>query len=213
MKLYQKILLYISLVIIAFAIVFYLGVRVGKKEVLDNIVTNTVYVPSEPIHDSIPVLIPVKEIIPPDTLNIIKECVKKGIYSELFPEKIVDNIVYVPDIDSTAIVQDWATTRYYSETLFDSDTLGSCTVDATVQYNRLSNLKYKYSPVVKYNQVLYTEKERALSPFVGAGISTPVGLTGQVGVFVKDDWGVSLTYNRDFIHKTDNFGLMCLYKF
>lgn len=96
--------------------------------------------------------------------------------------------------------------------LFDTDTLGKCEVSVKVQYNRLSNLKYNYTPVTKYEQSLYTTK-RAISPFIGMGVFTTPSVSGQVGMFIRDDWGVSFLYNRDFITKNNSYGLMCLYKF
>lgn len=208
MKIYQQII--ISLIITL--VVFGIGVMVGQKYIKENIVTNTIYVPSEPIIDSVKILIPIKEIVPLDTLNIIKDCIEKEIYSELFPTKIIEDTIYISKSDSVEIIKDWASIRHYSETLFDSDSLGKCNIDMKVQYNRLSDLKYKYTPVIKYEQTMYTKKS-AISPFIGLGVSTSSNIMGQVGVFIQDDWGVSFLYNKDFVTKSNNYGIVCLYKF
>lgn len=212
MKIYQQVIISLLVTIIILGIGFVWGNYVGNKNVVEKVVTNTVYIPSDPIIDSIPIPYPVKEIIPPDTLNIIKKCVEDGIYTELFPTKIIEDTVYIKDIDTTEIIKDWATTRYYTEILFDVDTLGKCEINSKVQYNRLSDLSYNYTPVIKYEQSLYTRK-KAISPFIGAGLFTNPSISGQVGIFINDDWGVSFLYNRDFITKSNNYGITCLYKF
>ena len=212
MKIYQQIVISLLITLIILGIGFMWGNHVGNKNVLEKVVTNTIYIPSEPIVDSIPVPYLVKEIVPPDTLSIIKKCVEDGIYSELFPTKIIENTIYIKDTDTTEIIKDWATIRYYAETLFDVDTLGKCEINAKIQYNRLSNLSYRYTPVIKYEQSLYTTK-KSISPFIGVGLFTNPSISGQVGIFINDDWGVSFLYNRDFITKSNNYGVMCLYKF
>lgn len=186
--------------IAAIAILLFLsGIYIGKKnvKVIEKIVTE--YVPGEPVHDSIPYPVPYYVVEPVDTANLIAQCVKDGIYQELFPEKVIyltDSTQFTKP-DSTAIMADWATKREYKETLFDIDTVGKCTIDATIQYNRMSNLKYDFNPVYK-QQTVYVESKRKILPFVGAGITTFPSASLDIGFFANQSFGVAIEGNYYF---------------
>lgn len=192
-----------------------LGFYFGRKEmgVSEPSKPEVIYIPGETIRDSIPYPVPYREEI--DTADVIMACVRDGIYSELFPKRTVvkDSIIYVTKSDSTAIMKDWATKRFYSEELFNSDSLGKCTVDAEVHYNRMKILKYDYTPSIK--EVVYppTKKTAKFSPFVGAGIMTTPSLNAAAGLFIDDSWGFAAQYEYDYKLKTNNFGILVLKKF
>lgn len=197
--------------IIAIAVLLFLsGLYIGRQH--EKIITNTIteYVPLPPIHDTIPPII-IKEKQPIDTANLIKQVVKDGIYQELFPEKIV----YLTDTtqfsksDSTAIMIDWATKKEYSATLFDSDTLGTCKINTFVQYNKLGNIDYTFTPVYK-QETNYIQTKRKLIPFVGVGITTFPSATIETGLFINQSYGFSINGNYNYnpnkiseIHKFD----------
>ena len=154
-----------------------------------------------------------------DTADIIRQCVRDGIYAELFPVKVVTKYIEVTREDTTAIMKDWATTRSYREVLFDSDTAGSCDVTVEVQYNRIKGIGYNYRPVYKTVTVTKTER-KFFSPFVGLGVivspypgTIDIGGSVQAGAFFKDRVGVYLQYERLAGTKRDIFGLGGMYKF
>ena len=66
-------------------LLFFSGLYVGKKhtKVVEKPVV--VYLPGEPIKDSIPYPVPYYVEKPIDTANLIAQCVKDSIYQELFP--------------------------------------------------------------------------------------------------------------------------------
>ena len=178
--------------IVAIAILLFLtGIYIGKKtqKVVEKVVTE--YVPGEPVHDTIPPII-IKETQPVDTANLIAQCVQDGIYQELFPEKIV----YITDTtqfsksDSTKIMLDWATKRDYNAVLFDIDTVGKCTINTSVQYNRLGNIDYTFNPIYK-QQTVYVQTKREILPFVGAGLSTFPSVSAEAGLFFNQSFGVA----------------------
>ena len=196
---------------------FFLG-RSKMKDPKPQIVTE--YVQGPTIHDTINKPVPYNVILPIDTVGIIQQCVKDGIYIELFPTKIITEYIEVTKEDTSVIMKDWATTRQYSETLFDVDTLGKCDINAEVQYNRLKYLSYDYTPVIKTVTITET-KVKFFSPFIGAGVAlnpwrTQVmdpmaGFSG--GFFIKEKYGLQLQYNHVFYNRNDFIGVNLLYKF
>ena len=191
-----------AIVLIIF--MFLLGLYVGRKTVKVKEVARTEYVALPPIHDSVPVNEPKLEI-KPDTAKIIQDCVANGLYSELFPYKDKTDTIYT-ERDTTSILNDWATERLYTENLFDADTLGKLDVDIEVQYNRLSCISYTYIPMQKQTELTII-KEKMFEPFLGAGITIGIdkrnnklieGISFQGGVFIKQNYGVSLQYQYMF---------------
>ena len=157
--------------------------------------------------------------MPVDTLGIIQQCIKDGIYRELWPEKVVTEYIEVNKTDTTAIMQDWATKRFYTETLFNNDKQGSCTFDAEVQYNRLKMIDYAYSPIVQtVTETKYVTK--LFSPFIGVSylinpwdeIKNPMAqLNG--GFYIKEKYGIQAIYQRSFKLNNDYVGTGFIYKF
>lgn len=185
-----------------------LGFIVGRKSVkIPEPGEHTEYITLPPIHDSIPKPVPYYVEAPIDTAKIIEQCVKDGLFQELWPDKPVDPV----NADTTAIMIDWATKRKYSETIFDVDTLGKCVVDAEVQYNRLKMVGYEFTPVQKVTtNTIY--KENLFSPFVGVNGACALdgsrnfllGING--GAYFKDKYGVSVQYQHSVYDKTSYLG-------
>lgn len=180
----------IALIILGFIGLFILGVYIGKKTFKPQIIEHTEYITLPPQHDTVPPII-IKETV--DTAKLIKQCIKDGIYQELFPEKIV----YITDTlefdktDSTKIMEDWITKREYETTLFDSDTLGKCDIKTVVQYNRLGVIDYTFIPIQK--QTTTTEVvTRKYLPFIGGGITTFPSVELEAGLFINQSYGFSL---------------------
>lgn len=187
---------------------FYLG-RSRDPEVITKEVVKYVELP--PIHDSIPYPKPYKVVEPVDSMNIIMEAKMSGLLAELFPNEGKDT-VYVTEKDTTAALRDWATERLYSETLFDSDTLGRFSFDAMVKYNRLASFDYTFIPVQKQTETTIKTTRKFL-PYLGAGIATDGALMGQGGMFFHQDAGFAVQYRYDTQLKQNSVGAMFLYMF
>lgn len=197
---------------------FYLGRTIIKVDKPDP---DIVYIPGDTIRDSIPKPIPFYVEAPVDTADIIKQCVKDGIYYELFPEKTktVTEYIEVTKDDTTAIMRDWATKRAYSEVLFDSDTIGNCTVNIETQYNRVNNIDYTFVPVIK--TITYKEETiKLFSPYVGGGVMlnpwddamNPI-VNVKAGFFIKEKHGIQLDAGHALKSKEDFIGISYVRKF
>lgn len=198
------------------ALGFYLGRKTYNEPQTE---TKIEYVKGETIHEYTSYPVPYLVKFPADTADIIRKCVEDGIYYELFPERTKDTVIVVSDADTTAILRDWAAERAYSETLFDCDTLGKMVVNTNVQYNRIKNYSYDFTPnyktVVEKN---YTIK--AFSPYVGVGVlvnpwdekKDPMSKI-SAGFFIKEKVGIELDYQHGFSTKNDFLGGSILLKF
>ena len=211
-----KIAFYITMAVFFLTLGFFLG-RKTIKEPETKIVTE--YIKGEKITDTLYYPKPYKVVVPVDTLGIIQQCVKDGIYKELWPEKVVTEYIEVNKADTTAIMQDWVTKRFYTETLFNNDKQGTCTFDAEVQYNRLKIIGYTYSPIVQtVTETKYVTK--LFSPFIGVSYlinpwdeikTTMVQLNG--GFYIKEKYGIQAIYQRNFKLNNDYIGAGLIYKF
>lgn len=203
----------IGAIIAAGLLLFGLGFYLGKKREPEVVVkTEIKYVELPPIHDSIPKPVPVYVKKPIDSLNVLRNLIASGKYSEMFPEKVRDSIIYVTKEDTAKVVIDWATERRYKETLFDSDSLGRFAFDAKVQYNRLQNFEYTFTPVQK--EVNTTVKTtRKFLPYLGAGLDTKGAIQAQGGMFFNQDAGFGLQYRYDTKNKESAVGASFLYMF
>jgi len=191
---------------------FCFGFYVGKQREPDVIIKEKVkYVELPPVRDSIKVPTPYYVNRPVDSVNVLLALIESGKYAELFPEKVRDSI-YVTPADSAAVIRDWATERMYAETLFDADTLGKFTFDASVQYNRLQRFDYTFVPVQKQTETTIKTTRKFL-PYVGVGLDTGSSLIGQGGMFFKQDMGFAIQYRRDIKQKENAVGAMFLYMF
>lgn len=198
---------------------FGVGFYLGRKTIKTDTKIVTEYIKGDTIRDTLYYPQPIKIIEPIDTLNIIKQCIKDGIYSELWPEKVITEYIEVTKQDTTKIMNDWATKRLYSETLFQNDSIGSCVVDAEVQYNRMKLIGYNYTPITKQvTETIY--KTKLFSPFVGGGYlinpweekRNPI-ITLNGGVFIKEKYGLQIQYMRTLNSKNDYIGGNVLIKF
>lgn len=112
MKLIYKILIVLGVSLLTFL----LGFVVGKKsiKVPEPIVKiQTKYIKGETITQ--PVFIDKPLLIPVDTIDLLTRCIKDGVYSELFPDR-VDTVYTIPG-DSLAMLNDWANIRHYEQLL------------------------------------------------------------------------------------------------
>lgn len=201
----------IAIILIVIALFWGFGFWLGRKHTKIITKTKIEYITNPKITGVIVKPQPIREIKPIDTLRIVEECIAKGIYAELFPQREV--IKYVSDkSDSTAIMKDWATIREYRDTLFNNDTTGTFVLSSRIQYNRIEKYLYEYSTITK----IVTNTERVVkgfSPFAGIGyISDGFGIVNG-GFYIKEKYGFSGIYERDFINGRNHYGGMISIKF
>lgn len=211
-----KILFYIVCVFGVLTLGFFLGRRTVKEP---ETKVEIQYLPGEPITDTCYIKEPYKVVVPVDTLGIIQQCIKDGIYQELWPTRIITEYVEVNKTDTTAIMKDWATKRFYTETLFNNTDYGNCKVNAEVQYNRMKVISYDYTPITQtITETKYVTK--SFSPFIGISyltnpwdeIKNPmVQLNG--GFYIKEKYGIQAIYQRGFKLNNDYIGAGFIYKF
>jgi hypothetical protein len=211
-----KILFHAIMITIFLVVGFYFG-RTSIKDTEPDVKIE--YLPGETIVDSFYIEKPYKVTEPIDTLNIIQQCIKDGIYEELWPSKIITEYIEIDKTDTSAIIKDWATKRTYNEMLFDNTEIGKCSFKAEIQYNRMRQMEYDFTPVNK----IITETHhdiRLISPFVGISyLTTPwveqknhvIQING--GIFIKEKYGIQAMYQRGFVDKNDYVGGGFLFKF
>lgn len=90
-------------------------------------------------------------------------------------------------------ILDWNTTRKYAGTFFKDPKIGQFDWEATVQYNTLRNLAYKYIPVRE--QIKETRSPK-WSPFLRASANS-FGQVGAGGGIYYRNFGVDISYVRD----------------
>ena len=210
------IMVFVASILLAIGVGFLLGrSTISTKDQI----TTIKYIKGGKITDSIEKPVPYLVLKPVDTLSVIQDCIKKGIYSELFPEKTNIEYVVITKEDTSAIIQDWGIKRFYHETLFDNDTVGICEIDAEVQYNRLSHLLYTYVPIQKETTITQN-KVRFFSPFIGFGAgyahwsdNKDWVLNANLGFFIKETYGLNIQYNRSLNFETNYLGCSFVYKF
>ena len=210
-----KFLIYIILI----GIIFFSGFFFGRDSVKIKEIIKTEYIKGDTIRDTLYTPIPKYIELPIDTIDIIKACIKDGIYQELWPEKVITEYIKVSVKDTTKMLEDWATKRIYDETLFNHDTIGTCKIKMDVQYNRWNVINYKYIPVIKkINETKYHVK--TFSPFIGVGYLTnnyddirdPL-MTINGGFFIKEKYGFQLQVIHGLKSKNDYLGGSLLMKF
>lgn len=91
-------------------------------------------------------------------------------------------------------ILDWNTTRKYAGTFFKDPKIGQFDWEATVQYNTLQHLTYKYIPVRE--QIKETRSPK-WSPFLRASANS-FGQVGAGGGIYYRNFGVDISYMRDF---------------
>ena len=186
------------------------GFFIGRKTIKPGN-PEIIYVPGDTVKVDKPYPVPVYVNKPVDTTDVLVAAIKSGRFKDLFPENVRDSIIYVTKDDSAAVLKDWATERFYKEQLFDIDTVGTATLQARVQYNRLEWYETTFVPVTK---VITNDRPiKKYSPFIGAGITTMPTVSAQAGMFFNDKYGVSASYQYDWEINKHIVGTMFLIKF
>lgn len=199
--------------LIVTAIALLAGFFAGRKTMPPaEVPPEVIYLPGEPIEVEKPYPDPVYIRVPVDSASVIAECVKSGRFTDLFPEKIRDSVVYVTKEDTAAVLKDWATERFYNEKVFDIDTVGSASVAAKVQYNRIESMNVTFVPVQKSNTITNAVAKK-YAPFVGGGITTMPEVIINGGIYFDDKYGASVLYEYNWNLKRHAVGVMGTIKF
>ena len=116
------------------------GFFAGRKTITTE--TEIRYVKGDVIRDTIPVLVPVKEVVS-DTIRLIER-------------------------DTIQTLIDWNTERYYFERLYDNNN-GIFDMSARIQYNKIQEVSYQLVPIhkeiTKFNVPV-------IKPFISVSYST-----------------------------------------
>lgn len=200
----------IAFIVLCGLLLLGLGFFAGRKTIKTPD-PGVIYVPGDSIKVEVPYPVPVEVNKPVDTMNVLLSCIKSGKYYDLFPERVRDTVIYVTKDDTTAVINDWATERVYSEKVFDIDTVGTAIVNAKVQYNRLTWIGTTFTPVQKV--VIMPQPIKKYSPFVGGGLTTMPSVVAQAGMFFDDKYGITGLYMYDWNLNTHIFGSTFLLKF
>lgn len=165
-------------IIIACLVFFSIGFFLGRKTINEK--TEVKYIREKPLSYFIPFPVAIKEIVP-DTIILI-------------------------EYDTILTIIDWNIKRNYSEMLFDNQN-GSLLLDATVQYNRLQDLSYTFTPIRKE---MTQYKRKTWIPFVGTSYNTFNYLSISGGLFYQNI-GIETQFITDFQKK--GWGIGFKYKF
>lgn len=112
-----------------------------------------------------------------------------------------------PIVDTAEIIADFVKRSYYSNELFDNDSLGSLTIDTEVQFNALQAMSYEFTPIIK-EKTVYTKKK--YSGLWKTSYNSFGYYNFGVGMFYRDV-GLHIDYSTDF--KENGFEVGLLYKF
>lgn len=184
----------------------------GRTTVKITEVTETKYLPGDPIINSVPAPYPVIKEVPAkvDTASLLKYCIDNGLYSYLIPREVKEVVIY-EKVDTMAILSDWLTKRNYEFTVFENDTLGTFVARPEVQYNKLQNFEYTFTPVNKVTNTV-KEKKRKFEVYGGLGMNTNAQIVFNGGFFTSSGLGAGVVHSDNF--KGDRTtGLMVVYKF
>lgn len=162
-----------------------IGFIIGRKTVEEKTVIKYVDLPPIQGEVKVPDLVPKWE----GFRNPIKLMyIYKG-QEEKVPQKEVDTLESVK-----RTILDWNTTRKYAGTFFKDPKIGQFDWEATVQYNTLQHLTYKYTPV---REQIKETRSRKWSPFLRASANS-FGQVGVGGGIYYRNFGVDISYMRDF---------------
>lgn len=156
-----------------------------------------VYLSSEPIQGTI------------DSINLVPNYIIVGGIKENI--KIKDSIVRIPT-DTAGIIADFNKIKHYDIQLFDVDTLGTCSISTDVQYNRLMNLSYQFSPINKTIEHSIIVKPKDWNLVGGVGLNTINMWNIQVGAFYRHI-GATYQFTNEFGKNSYSHGINIMFKY
>jgi hypothetical protein len=112
----------------------------------------------------------------------------------LIPDTIYHNdTIYITQrVDTSAIIADYVVNREYTPVLFDSPTQGKLRLSTIVQYNKLQDLHYEFTPILRE---VTKYRIKIWQPFLGISYNTLGETTLSAGMFYNS-LGIELLYAR-----------------
>lgn len=159
-----KWIIYIALFIVVFGGGIWLGYEIRKPVVIEK----------EPERVVVTEWREKEVIVPPDTMDIMRVLIEKGIVRRYD--------------DTMAVLRDYVVKRVYDTIVVFKDG-GSIGLTANIQFNRVESLAYYYKPTTQV-------RANTLRPYVTAGYLGGFYMGG--GVQIKDRWQVGFV--TDGIH-------------
>ena len=154
-----------------FVVIFIIGIVLGYWLRKPKVIVET----SEPEKVVVTEWREKKEIVPPDTMDIMRVLIEKGIVRRYD--------------DTMAVLRDYVVERVY-DTIVVFQNGGSLGIQANVQYNRVESLAYQYqSPVQK--------KMKNVRPWMSIGYFD--GIYMGYGVLLKNKWQVGVMTNGKYL--------------
>lgn len=186
-----------------------IGFIIGRKTVEEKTVVKYVDLPPIQGGVKVPDLVPKWEGFR-DPIKLIYIYKGDGGKAPQTPPEITNKEGF-REVDTLAsargTILDWNTTRKYAGTFFKDPKIGQFDWEATVQYNTLQHLTYKYRPV----QIKETRSPR-WSPFLRASANS-FGQIGAGGGIYYRNFGVDLSYVRDFERTRSGYEIGFSWKF
>ena len=181
------------LCIISFIVGAIISFFIGRKTI--DVKTKTEYIKQEPVEGSADVkqLTPFKEEIPTNPVLPVK----------------FDTVYLVAQIDTAAIIADYIVKRYYDITAFDNSQYGTLKLLPTLQYNKLSDLSWEFTPI-QVKTTVY--KEPALTPFISSSYST-IGYFGIGGGMFYNNYGLEYQYQKSILNNNNQSGHIFSFKY
>jgi hypothetical protein len=176
-----------------------IGFFVGRKTILHK--TEIRYVLGDPVSGSVNT----------DSLKPVKETIPATPILPIIPDTVyINDTLYITQkVDTASIIADYIILREYTPVLFDSSTQGKLSLLATVQYNKLQDLKYEYTPVIRE---VTKYRVKLMQPYAGISYNTLNLAIFSAGTFYYDI-GIDFNYIRNLDEKTSGYGIGLKYKF
>jgi hypothetical protein len=187
---FMKYYICIGLVLIAFAGGFFLGRGKVRTSVKTEYIKGETVVRPVKIPYPSTVFIPTLYFLPTksDTLYLDGEA------------------QFVQTVDTAKIIEEYITQNTYEFNVFD-DSNGKLDIKQTIQYNRLNDFSYTFTPIYRHTTV---SEKPIFEPFVSIGYSTFNQAFIGGGVFYKD---VGIEYNYIQSNTLGGHSLSIKYKF
>jgi len=115
--------------------------------------------------------------------------VPKIYYLPTKPVTITKDSIVVQVVDTSKIIEEYITKNQYIFNVFD-DEKGKLDVNQTIQYNKLQNFDYTFTPIQKEITI---KRERIVSPFASVSYNS-FGTVGAGGGLFYHNIGVEVQY-------------------
>ena len=136
------------------------------------------------------------------------EVVRDTIFAPVPVLEIVHDTIYLVEHDTILTLIDWNTERYYTERLI-SDNSGILDVSASVQFNRIQDIRFEFIPIYKE---ITRYRVRLWQPYIGGSLNTFSQAAIGGGLFYKNT-GIDIHYIYDLRLQKKGYGIGIKYRF